>query len=433
MIYRADADPDVRRRHQRGAARHHRHGRAADAARRHSLRAHHRGLVTTVTDTGSRWISHSPKTKKRCASWRARSSPTTARTSAAGGGGDAGVVRPRAVGRARARPTCSASRCRKTSAASGLGFLELCAAARGARARGGAGPALGDAGARRAADQPVRLRRRSAGSWLPGVARGETILTAALVENGCDDPRAIAATARRDGASWRLDGAKTLRARRAPRGARPRAGAHRRRRGRRVPGRSAAARRAARSATAATNGEPQFEIHARAAPRSAPTTCSAIRGRRRASSTGSLQRAIAALCAIERRRRRARAAHDRRATPPTASSSASRSRPSRPSRSAPPTPSSRSRACAGRRGRRSGASRRATPRTRTSAVAKFWAGEGGHFATYAAQHLHGGIGLDLDYPLHRYFIWSKADRADARQPDPAPRQAGRDDGERRGV
>ena len=41
------------------------------------------------------------------------------------------------------------------------------------------------------------------------------------------------------------------------------------------------------------------------------------------------------------------------------------------------------------------------------AVAKYWAGEGGHFATYAAQHLHGGIGLDVDYPLHRYFLWSK--------------------------
>jgi alkylation response protein AidB-like acyl-CoA dehydrogenase len=41
------------------------------------------------------------------------------------------------------------------------------------------------------------------------------------------------------------------------------------------------------------------------------------------------------------------------------------------------------------------------------AVAKYWAGEGGHFTTYAAQHLHGGIGLDVDYPIHRYFLWSK--------------------------
>ncbi|MFP8873677.1 MAG: hypothetical protein VCB42_03865 [Myxococcota bacterium] len=24
------------------------------------------------------------------------------------------------------------------------------------------------------------------------------------------------------------------------------------------------------------------------------------------------------------------------------------------------------------------------------------------------QHLHGGIGVDMDYPIHRYFLWSKA-------------------------
>ena len=26
---------------------------------------------------------------------------------------------------------------------------------------------------------------------------------------------------------------------------------------------------------------------------------------------------------------------------------------------------------------------------------------------HAAQHLHGGIGVDLDYPVHRYFRWTK--------------------------
>jgi alkylation response protein AidB-like acyl-CoA dehydrogenase len=39
-------------------------------------------------------------------------------------------------------------------------------------------------------------------------------------------------------------------------------------------------------------------------------------------------------------------------------------------------------------------------------IAKFWAAEGGQFASYACQHLHGGIGLDTDYPLHRYFVWA---------------------------
>ena len=41
------------------------------------------------------------------------------------------------------------------------------------------------------------------------------------------------------------------------------------------------------------------------------------------------------------------------------------------------------------------------------AIAKFWAAEAGQRVAHAAQHLHGGIGVDMDYPLHRYFIWSK--------------------------
>lgn len=42
------------------------------------------------------------------------------------------------------------------------------------------------------------------------------------------------------------------------------------------------------------------------------------------------------------------------------------------------------------------------------AIAKFWAGEGSDRALHAAQHLHGGIGVDTDYPLHRYFTWGKS-------------------------
>lgn len=39
-------------------------------------------------------------------------------------------------------------------------------------------------------------------------------------------------------------------------------------------------------------------------------------------------------------------------------------------------------------------------------VAKFAAADGGAFASYAWQHLHGGVGIDVDYPLHRYFKWA---------------------------
>jgi len=41
------------------------------------------------------------------------------------------------------------------------------------------------------------------------------------------------------------------------------------------------------------------------------------------------------------------------------------------------------------------------------ATAKFWAADGGQRVAAAAQHLHGGIGVDRDYPLHRHFLWAK--------------------------
>jgi alkylation response protein AidB-like acyl-CoA dehydrogenase len=41
------------------------------------------------------------------------------------------------------------------------------------------------------------------------------------------------------------------------------------------------------------------------------------------------------------------------------------------------------------------------------AVAKYYAADAGQRVTRAAQHLHGGMGVDRDYPLHRYYLWSK--------------------------
>ena len=26
---------------------------------------------------------------------------------------------------------------------------------------------------------------------------------------------------------------------------------------------------------------------------------------------------------------------------------------------------------------------------------------------HATQHLHGGLGADVEYPVHRYFLWGK--------------------------
>jgi alkylation response protein AidB-like acyl-CoA dehydrogenase len=42
-----------------------------------------------------------------------------------------------------------------------------------------------------------------------------------------------------------------------------------------------------------------------------------------------------------------------------------------------------------------------------AAVAKWWACSGGHRVTHTVQHLHGGIGADIDYPIHRFFLRHK--------------------------
>lgn len=40
-------------------------------------------------------------------------------------------------------------------------------------------------------------------------------------------------------------------------------------------------------------------------------------------------------------------------------------------------------------------------------AAKWWAAEAGLNVVHRTQHLHGGIGVDVDYPVHRYFLWGK--------------------------
>lgn len=47
------------------------------------------------------------------------------------------------------------------------------------------------------------------------------------------------------------------------------------------------------------------------------------------------------------------------------------------------------------------------PATAEVATAGFWAAEAGHRVLHTAVHLHGGVGIDLTYPLHRYFLAAK--------------------------
>ncbi|ORI14989.1 acyl-CoA dehydrogenase [Rhodococcus sp. 1163] len=41
------------------------------------------------------------------------------------------------------------------------------------------------------------------------------------------------------------------------------------------------------------------------------------------------------------------------------------------------------------------------------AVAKFWAADAGHRVAHTLVHIHGGVGLDRDHPVHRYFLVAK--------------------------
>ena len=41
------------------------------------------------------------------------------------------------------------------------------------------------------------------------------------------------------------------------------------------------------------------------------------------------------------------------------------------------------------------------------ATAKFWAAEAGHRVAHTAVHVHGGVGIDMDHPVHRYFLAAK--------------------------
>ncbi len=45
--------------------------------------------------------------------------------------------------------------------------------------------------------------------------------------------------------------------------------------------------------------------------------------------------------------------------------------------------------------------------TLQAGAARWWAAETCHRVSHTAQHLHGGIGADLQYPIHRYFLWAK--------------------------
>ena len=233
---------------------------------------------------------------------------------------------------------------------------------------------------------------------------GDTVLSAALVETAWDEPGMGTTTARRDGSVWRLDGVKTC----VP-------AAHLAARVL-VPARSAdgtasvflidpngSGVRLERQTT--TNGEPQFEMTLAGATVGADDVLGQP-GAGQAIVDWMLARAVAGLCAM------ATGVADR-AVRMTAEYTTNRKQFGKPLATFQAVAQRAADAFIWVEGMRwtmwQAAWRLSTEDAAADdvAVAKYWAGEGGHFATYAAQHLHGGIGLDIDYPLHRYFLWSK--------------------------
>ena len=50
---------------------------------------------------------------------------------------------------------------------------------------------------------------------------------------------------------------------------------------------------------------------------------------------------------------------------------------------------------------------RGLPAATEVATAKYWAAEGGQRVVHGATHLHGGVGVDREYALHRFFLWTE--------------------------
>jgi hypothetical protein len=238
--------------------------------------------------------------------------------------------------------------------------------------------------------------------WLPRVATGETILTAALIETDAADPLRPTTTATRDGNAWRLDGVKScvpagLWAERVLVPARaddgvglflvdPQAGGVK------------------REAQIFTNREP----HAR-------LTLSGVRAdgalgdptHAAPSLHWLLQRALVASCVVQ-------VGVCDRALRMTAEYTIGRQQFGVPIASFQAVHTRAADAYIDLEAMRLSAWEavyrlaEGLPADEQVIIAKFWAAEGGQHVAVAAQHLHGGIGVDVDYPLHRYFLWAKA-------------------------
>ena len=240
--------------------------------------------------------------------------------------------------------------------------------------------------------------------WLPGVAQGDVVLSAALVDTQSEDPFTPAVTATRDGAAWRLDGIKLgVPAAHLAEGilvsARTEAAAL----GVFVLDPRAAGVRCERLET--TQGEPQFLVHLEGARVPASDVLGdPVNGR--AIVKWQVDRALVGLCAME-------VGVVERALRMTAEYTSTREQFGKPVAKFQAVAQRAADAFIDVEAMRwttwhaIWCLANGVPADEPIAVAKFWLGDGGHRVVVAAQHLHGGIGVDLDYPLYRSYLWSK--------------------------
>jgi 3-oxocholest-4-en-26-oyl-CoA dehydrogenase beta subunit len=235
--------------------------------------------------------------------------------------------------------------------------------------------------------------------YLPGVADGSMILTGALVEPGNSDPTSPRSTARRDGDGWRLDGTKTL-----------------------VP--AAQLAKAIVVSAKTDDGAGLFVVDTEAdgvdiAP--APTTngephadvvlTDATGYRLGGQDDGDLvsalyARALVGLCAMQ-------VGVTERALRLAASYTTQREQFGRPIGSFQAVQQRMADAFIDVEAIRWTTWHAAwliaegRPADREAAIAKFWAAEAGARVVATAQQVHGGMGIDVTYPLSRYFLWGK--------------------------
>lgn len=234
--------------------------------------------------------------------------------------------------------------------------------------------------------------------FLPDVLAGQRILTAGLTEPGRSDPAAPATTARRDGAHWRLDGAKEL-----------------------VPAAQLADTALIPAVTDdgtvglflleldtpgveiravdTTNREPHADVFLNGATVSSQD--------RLAGDVDSLYtRALIGLCAIQ-------LGVADRALHIAADYTTGREQFGRPIGSFQAVQQRMADAFIDVEAIRwttwhaAWLAAQGRPADRAARIAKFWAAEAGARVAATAQHVHGGIGIDITYPLHRYFLWAK--------------------------